>query len=68
MNNVQWVKQLLLKTKEFPDSVVRATCMTLFDVFLQVKEKRCEEHRSSSNLPGLLSLTKAFVSEWDEEL
>lgn len=33
------------------------------DVCLPIKAGRCEEHRSSSSLPNLLSLMKAFVSE-----
>lgn len=43
-------------------------CITLSDVFLPIKVKRCEEQRSSSSLPNLLSLMKAFVSEREEEL
>lgn len=33
-----------------------------------IKAKRCEVRRSSSCLPNLLSLMKAFVSEREEEL
>lgn len=40
----------------------------IWDVCLPIKAKRCEEHRSSSSLPNLLSLMKAFVSEQEEEL
>lgn len=43
-------------------------CTTLLDVFLPIKVKRCKEQRSSSSLPNLLSLMKAFVSEREEEL
>lgn len=43
-------------------------CTTLLDVFLPIKVKKCKEQRSSSSLPNLLSLMKAFVSEREEEL
>lgn len=38
------------------------------DVCLPIKAQGCEEPRSSSSLPNLFSLMKAFVSEREEEL
>ena len=39
-----------------------------YDVFLLIKVKRCGELCSSSSLPNLLCLMKAFVSVQEEEL